>query len=86
MVRHTIEQLRERPRHERHAVAVWLALVVVVVLLILWMMTFLGSMRKFSRNQAASAAAAVAHDTVASEGTDSAPSSVTIDATGVVSQ
>ena len=36
VLQRTIENLRERPRHERQAVAFWIALAVVVVLAIGW--------------------------------------------------
>ena len=41
--RHTLEHMRSRPRHERHAIATTTSFVVVALLLIVWMLFFFRS-------------------------------------------
>ncbi len=48
MIHRTIRHLKTRPHHERRAVALLVAIGIVVVLFLLWVITFVSSLRAHS--------------------------------------
>lgn len=50
VVQRTINNLRERPKHERKAVATWIAIGIVVILLLAWVIVSLARLRSSAPN------------------------------------
>ena len=44
-MRRAIDSLRERPHHERRAVAAWAAIGIVIILLAAWLLSFFGKIQ-----------------------------------------